>query len=82
MSDTENQDGRADVLRKMTEHWAGDPTNEKPTAPVGCTDLLAALRMQMHQLEMTMSYGGPSEICGALDAVDNAVDELRNKVSG
>lgn len=57
-------------------------SNGKPPAVVGSTDLLAALRMQMHQLEMTVRYGGPSEICGALDAVDNAVDELRNKVSG
>jgi len=43
--------------------------------------LMDALRMQVHQLEMTMLCGGPSEICGAIDAVESALHELRELVT-
>ena len=43
--------------------------------------LMDALRMQVHQLEMTMLCGGPSEICGAIDAVESALTELRELVT-
>ena len=49
------------------------------TAPTQA--LVDALRMRVHQLEMTTLDGGPSEICGAIDEVESALHELRELVT-
>jgi len=45
------------------------------------TPEMSAVWLQMRQLDMTMRYGGPSEICGAIDAVESALAVLAAFVS-
>jgi hypothetical protein len=54
-----------------------DVTEASSEAP--CSDT-TALRIQMHQLEMSICYGGPSDICGSIDAVESALNDLRKIV--
>lgn len=57
------------------------PGSVKPAGSVDYPGILIPLRIQIHQLNMTMLYGGPSEICGAIDAVESALQKLRELVT-
>lgn len=43
-------------------------------------DLIIRLKSHVNQLEMTVKFGGPSEICGAIDCADSALQQIRDIV--
>lgn len=44
---------------------------------IGTHFAMLTLKVQVNQLEKTIDYGGPSEICGAIDCVSSALENLR-----
>lgn len=44
----------------------------------GPSELVLAIRLQVSNLENTLEFGGPYEICAAIDRVDSATQRLRD----
>ena len=85
---TRLSDALKDVDVRMAESPNAEVTDRQKTqkdtqaagsrGPIGSS--ITAVRDQINKLENTTLYGGPSEICGAIDEVDFALNTLRETV--
>jgi hypothetical protein len=42
---------------------------------------MLTIKIHVNHLEKTLEYGGPSEICAAIDNVNSNLDNLRNLIA-